>query len=226
LFCETVIVANFPSTLRILVADDHALMRDGLVLMIQNSWPEAQCEVASDYQGVISKLGQYPQKLGFQAIILDLRMPGMRGVESVAKIVQQATGAPVIVCTALEDPGLVERLMSTGIKSVVNKTTGAEDLLRNLKTALESGRSVAIKGRSRASNGITAKPTLPEGSAMLTNRQREILQLLHLGKPSKVIASELNVSLDTIKSHLSALYSIMGVASRAEAIVKSQDWLL
>ena len=61
---------------------------------------------------------------------------------------------------------------------------------------------------------------------MLTKRQREILKSLHSGKPSKVLATELNVSLATIKSHRSSLYAVMGVKSRAEAIVKPQDWLL
>jgi two-component system, NarL family, nitrate/nitrite response regulator NarL len=213
------------NSLRILVADDHALMRDGLVLMIQSTWRDAQCEVASDYAEVISKLEAQPTNLWFDAVILDLRMPGMRGVDSVAIIAQRALGAPVIVCTALEDPGLVERLLKTGIRSVVNKTTGADELVRHLEDALSQGSPVSTPLSSNL-NGNANSSVMHGGSAMLTNRQREILKLLHLGKPSKVIASELNVSLDTIKSHLSALYSVMGVTSRSEAIVKSQDWFL
>jgi DNA-binding NarL/FixJ family response regulator len=211
--------------LKILVADDHALVRDGLVLMIQRHWVEAQCDTASDYINVISQLDAAALATRYSAIILDLRMPGMRGVESVAKIVEYAVSAPVIVCTALEDPGLVERLMKTGVRSVVNKTKGADELLLHLQNALDPKNATNEKAKpgalaSRNSQGAH------EGSAMLTRRQREILKLLHLGKPSKVIASELNVSLDTIKSHLSALYAVMGVTSRAEAIIKSQEWFL
>jgi two-component system, NarL family, nitrate/nitrite response regulator NarL len=214
-----------PHSPRILVADDHALMRDGLVLMIQSNWVNAACEVASDYLGVISKLDPPPKEGRFDAIILDLRMPGMRGVDSVAIITERAAGAPVIVCTALDDPGLVERLMNTGIRSVVNKTTGADQLLRHLAEALEAEPTHPAQQRATPEVKVTVPPP-HEGSAMLTKRQREILKLLHSGKPSKVIASDLSVSLDTIKSHLSALYSVMGVTSRSEAIVKSQDWFL
>jgi DNA-binding NarL/FixJ family response regulator len=212
--------------MKILVADDHALVRDGLVLMIQRHWVDAQCDTASDYAGVISQLDPASNLTArYDAINLDLRMPGMRGVESVAKIVEYATTAPVIVCTALEDPGLVERLMRTGIRSVVNKTKGADELLIHLQSALDPANVRSEKAKAGSTGGRVPQAA-QEGSAMLTRRQREILKLLHLGKPSKVIASELNVSLDTIKSHLSALYSVMGVKSRAEAIIQSQEWFL
>lgn len=209
----------------ILVADDHAMMRDGIVLMIQTSWPESNCEVAHDYIGVMSKLEGQQDSLPFDVIILDLRMPGMRGVESVKQITQRATGAPVIVCTALEDPSLVERLMTSGIYCAVNKTTGADELLKHLRGALQMQRPI------EQTNQIDATMRLPSnahhaGSAMLTARQREILKMLHTGKPSKVIASQLGIGLGTIKSHLHTLYSVMGVNSRSEAIVKSQNWLL
>jgi DNA-binding NarL/FixJ family response regulator len=151
-------------------------------------------------------------------------MPGLRGVESVAKIAQDAAEAPVIVCT-LDDPGLIERLKSTRIHSIVNKTAGAQELLAHLQAAVNLG--LTQTSQTKQSFGAAAPSSqLHEGSAMLTKRQREILKLLHSGKPSKVIATELYVSLDTIKSHLSSLCAVMGVKSRSEAIVKSQDWLL
>lgn len=213
-----------PLAPRVLVADDHALMRDGLVLMIQSTWPLARCDVASDYSSVIENLDAFPNDEPYDAIILDLRMPGMRGAESVAKITERASGAAIIVCTALEDPGLVDRLMSTGIRSVVNKTAGAEALIQHLNAALNQ---LPTPRQKRKNPDVGAGSSGQHGgSAMLTNRQREILKLLHSGKPSKVIATELNVTLDTIKSHLGALYSVMGVTSRAEAVVKSQDWFL
>lgn len=209
----------------ILIADDHAMMRDGMVLMIHTAWVGSVCIVASDYLGVVAALESEDRKTPFDAIILDLRMPGMRGVESVQHISQLAANAPVIVCTALEDPGLVDRLMSCGIFCAVNKTAGAEELLRQLQAALLLPRSKIAAVDALAVNNGT-KASRQNGSAMLTNRQREILKLLHSGKPSKVIASQLGLGLGTIKSHLHTLYSVMGVASRSEAIVKSHNWLL
>lgn len=209
----------------ILIADDHAMMRDGMVLMIHTAWPGSVCQVASDYLGVVDALESQLTKTPFDAIILDLRMPGMRGVESIERISQLAVSTPVIVCTALEDPSLVDRLLNTGIFCAVNKTAGADELLFQIKTALLVPK---LQKCQEELNDVVnnRKSSRQNGSSMLTNRQREILKLLHSGKPSKVIASQLGLGLGTIKSHLHALYSVMGVASRSEAIIKSHNWLL
>ena len=213
----------------ILIADDHAMMRDGMVLMIQTAWPACSCAVAQDYLGVVAQLDSQNETDRFDAIVLDLRMPGMRGAESVAQITKLAKGTPVIVCTALEDPSLVERLMTCGIFCAVNKTTGADELLKHIRLALQkqaqtldsTAQRQPVQTPSRVSGTFHQS-----GSAMLTSRQREILKLLHTGKPSKVIATQLGVGLGTIKSHLHTLYSVMDVSNRSEAIVKSQGWLL
>lgn len=222
---------------RILVADDHAMMRDGMVLMIRTAWPDGLCDVASDYLSVVEKLDAQSSDNRFDAVILDLRMPGMRGVESVRQISQRAAGAAVIVCTALEDPSLVLRLLTSGIYCAVNKTRGAEELLMHLRAALQLPRRVYggveepgdKPGDPSYLNISASQHQLVDGqhgSSKLTPRQREILKQLHTGKPSKVIAAQLGVGLGTIKSHLHTLYSVMEVNSRSEAIVKSQNWLL
>jgi two-component system, NarL family, response regulator LiaR len=204
------------------------MMRDGMVLMIRTTWPDGFCEVANDYLTVVGKLEAPSVDTHFDAVILDLRMPGMRGVESVAHIVQLAVGTPVIVCTALEDPSLVQRLQTSGIYSVVNKKTGAEELLKHVHAALLLPRGTFESKDYKNTALALNNPNIANmsGSAMLTVRQREILKMLHTGKPSKVIASQLGIGLGTIKSHLHTLYSLMGVSTRSEAIVKSQNWLL
>lgn len=217
----------------ILIADDQAMMRDGILLMLQAAWPQAICKIASDYQGVIEQLNMHGNSTSFDVIILDLRMPGMRGAESVSTITQRAAGIPVIVCTALEDPSLLDRLLTSGVYRTVNKAAGAEELLRHVRDALLSSRQ-PISGfqvsnnndNGCSNNGHQHHRAAQLGSAMLTPRQREILIMLHTGKPSKVIASQMGLGLGTIKSHLHTLYSVMGVSNRSEAIVKSQGWLL
>jgi len=213
---------------KILVADDHAMMRDGMVLMIRTAWPQSTCAVAHDYMSVIEQLEAAQDQPKFDAIILDLRMPGMRGVESVQQIAQRALGTPVIVCTALEDPSLVQRLLNSGIYCAVNKTKGADELLLRLNAALKLPPHKPTSPTSEPSPRTTRALSSvgQQGSAQLTPRQREILKLLHTGKPSKVIAAQMGIGLGTIKSHLHTLYSVMEVNTRSEAIVKSQNWLL
>ena len=218
-----------PKPPNILVADDHAMMRDGIVLMIQTAWPGSWCEIADDFQGVMSKIDASNEGTRFSAIVLDLRMPGMRGADSVAQITQRAAGVPVIVCTALEDPSLVERLTSSGIFCAVNKTAGSTELLKQLRAALDLQAQDQNQRESTTPAELSARTQTvlhTNGSAKLTARQREILKMLHTGKPSKVIAAQLGIGLGTIKSHLHTLYSVMEVNTRSEAIVKSQNWLL
>lgn len=210
------------------------MMRDGMVLMIRTDWPEGVCDVACDYLSVVDQLDAQTTENRFDAVILDLRMPGMRGVESVEQITQRAVGIPVIVCTALEDPSLVQRLLTSGVYCAVNKTKGADELLTQLRAALQlphrfngvGGEHGTSQSHKKQSTLAQLSPMSQQGSSQLTPRQREILKQLHTGKPSKVIAAQLGIGLGTIKSHLHTLYSVMEVSNRSEAIVKSQNWLL
>ncbi|HOZ66073.1 MAG TPA: response regulator transcription factor [Burkholderiaceae bacterium] len=209
----------------ILVADDQAMMRDGIVLMLKDAWPDCICKSAHDYLSVVNLLENQNPEETFSLVILDLRMPGMRGVESVAHITKLADNAPVVVCTALEDPSLVSRLMHCGIFKAVSKASGADELLIQVRDALAS----SMKSKLSTKDSHEPAPTNKyddNGSAGLTNRQREILKFLQTGKPNKVIATQLGISLGTTKCHLHNLYAVMQVQNRAEAIIKSRDWLL
>jgi DNA-binding NarL/FixJ family response regulator len=164
----------------------------------------------------------------FDALILDLRMPGMRGAESVLEVTRRARGSPVLVCTALDDPGLLWRLDKAGVFAVVNKAAGSQEFLQHLRAMLENTAPAPEprpSARSTRPAPLTALAPMA-GSALLTPRQRDILKLVHEGKPSKVIASQLGIGLGTVKSHLHALYAAMGVTSRTEAVALSQDWML
>jgi two-component system, NarL family, nitrate/nitrite response regulator NarL len=218
----------------ILVADDHAMMREGIALMVQTEWPGSVCRFASDYAGVIGALSTRARAAAYDAVVLDLRMPGMRGADSVSEITRRAALRPVLVCTGLEDPDLPERLSAAGVFAVVNKAAGSNEFLNCLRLALEhpaqapqpAGKPKASRPVEQLVAGEPGSPPAPCGSAMLTGRQRDILKLLHQGKPSKVIATHMGIGLGTVKTHLHALYTVMGVASRTEAIAKSQGWML
>ncbi len=222
------------SALHILVADDHTMMREGIALMVDTEWPGSVCHFANDYASVIAQLDSQSPAGGYDAVVLDLRMPGMRGTDSVAQISQRAGTSPVLVCTALDDPGLLDRLDATGVFAVVNKAAGSQEFLNLLRLALAQPPAPCNTDNERATTrpmalmefADSAPGLMQSGSAMLTRRQRDILKLLHQGKPSKVIADHMGIGLGTVKTHLHTLYTVMGVASRTEAIAKSQGWML
>jgi DNA-binding NarL/FixJ family response regulator len=226
---------------RILVADDHVLMREGILQLLARHFPWAQADSAASYDEVLdclqaSLLGTADSATPYALVLLDLRMPGMRGAESVAALVAAAAPAPVIVCTGVEAPDLLYRLQATGVRSVVSKTGHSDDLLQAI-TALGLGAPGNASAPLTAANPLgvasaSAKPAsfsadVPAtASGLLTQRQLDILRLLHLGKPNKIIARELNVALGTVKNHLYALFARLQVSSRAQALAKTRDWFL
>jgi DNA-binding NarL/FixJ family response regulator len=222
----------------ILVADDHAMMREGIALMVHTEWPGSVCHFADDYASVIASLDARAcdsrGAVAYDAVVLDLRMPGMRGADSVTEITLRAAGSPVLVCTALDDPSLLVRLGATGVFAVLNKAAASQEFLNCLRLALAQPRQPAPHGAEPTASqpmGLFAHSGFagnlePCGSAKLTGRQRDILKQLHQGKPSKVIASHMGIGIGTVKTHLHALYTVMGASCRAEAVVKSQGWML
>lgn len=208
------------SNIQFLIADDHSLVRHCLSLMIQKEWKNSICQTAENHDSLFQQLNT----LVFSIVLLDLRMPGMTGIDSVKQVIADSKGAIVIVCTGLDDPNLINTLKKCGVYAVVHKTADPEVLINEINQAL------VLKQAQSSLHGL--KPIKLKNSSVkypkncLTQRQREILQLLHQGKPSKLIARDLGVEVGTVKSHLHSLYYAMNVKNRAEAIVKSQGWLL
>jgi DNA-binding NarL/FixJ family response regulator len=159
----------------------------------------------------------------------------MRGAESVAALVAAAAPAPVIVCTGVEAPDLLYRLQATGVRSVVSKTGHSDDLLQAIAALgldAQGNAGLPLPADPLGAASAVASPALhaldvpATASGLLTQRQLDILRLLHLGKPNKIIARELNVALGTVKNHLYTLFARLQVSSRAQALAKTRDWFL
>jgi DNA-binding NarL/FixJ family response regulator len=205
---------------RILIADDHALIREALAGCLERRFSWAQSDFAASFEQVMQRLNVEPR---CALVLLDLRMPGMGGVESVAAVVTAAAPAPVIVCTAVEAPDLLFRLRQAGVYHLVSKAGDNDDLLNAIDSL---GLNEAADGMSGGYVGSGNAESADVSGALLTARQLSILRLLHQGKPNKIIASELGVTLSTVKSHLYVTFTRLQVKSRAEALSKTRDWFL
>ena len=220
--------------IKILVADDHELMREAIIQLLQSHWSSLAIDSAGSYDEVLE---QFRTQQPYDLILLDLHMQGMRGAESVRALMFAAGQSPIIVFTGIEAPDLLHRLQHTGILKILKKTCHSNELLQEISlvsTLFNSNN----ESKHACFNETADQPTdlpiaLNESTAsndyedaLLTQRQLDILRLLHQGKPNKIIARELNVALGTVKNHLYLLFTKLNVSSRAQAITKTREWFL
>jgi DNA-binding NarL/FixJ family response regulator len=204
-----------PSALHVLLADDHAMVRDGLRSLIEVDWPDARFTEARDEASTLLALSQLPAP---DLAIVDVRMPGMRGAASFAEFRRANLQTPLVVVTGLDDPGLAPSLLSQGAAAVMSKEASGSELLAALHRALANGAQPLR---------TTAFPqTAPQGSHGLSDRQRDTLRLLHEGLPNKLIARRLGIAETTVKGHLHGLYDALQVRGRVEAVALTRDWML
>jgi DNA-binding NarL/FixJ family response regulator len=213
--------------LRVLLADDHAMVRDGLRSLIEVDWPNAQFVVAQDEASTRAALTIVPPP---DLAVIDVRMPGMRGAASFAEFRRLNAVTAIVVVTGLDDPGLAPSLLSLGASAVVSKEVPAASLLETLHAAMKRKRpnydNPILVATSEPTKDAAPDATRALGSHHLSERQRETLRLLHEGLPNKMIARRLGLAETTVKGHLHALYDALNVGTRAEAVALTRDWLL
>ena len=190
----------------VLVVDDHALVRTGVVNIISHE-PDLRvvAEASNGAEAVVEFARHRPD-----VVLLDLRMPVMEGVEAVRQIRELDPAARVIILTTYDTDEDISRALKAGAKAYVLKDISAEDLVSSIRTVLAGKTYIAPAAAAKLAEGVTR--------VQLTPRELATLKLLADGKANKEIASELDISERTVKTHLGHLFEKLGVTSRTEAI--------
>ena len=207
--------------LRVLIADDHPLFRHGIHEFLNLS-PEIQVvgEATSGEEAVSQAEALHPD-----VILMDVNMPGVNGIEATRRILHDSPHIRILVVTMFEDDGTVFAAMRAGARGYILKDAEKENILRAIQAV---GNGEAIFSPTIATRLIdffaTQATTLPkEIFPSLTEREREILQLIARGRSNVDIARELSLSPKTVYNYVSNILSKLQVADRAQAIIRARE---
>ncbi len=209
-------------TLRILVAEDHPLFRKGVISLL-SSVPDFEVvgEATSGGEAVTRATQLQPD-----VVLMDLQMPGGNGIEATRAIVHESPSIRVLVVTLFEDDDSVFMALRAGARGYVLKDADEEELVRAIR-AVGRGEAIfspAVAERMLAyfaGSPLAAFP--PQAFPTLTEREREILNLIARGYPNPSIARELSLSTKTVGNYVSNIFTKLQVADRAQAMIRARE---
>jgi DNA-binding NarL/FixJ family response regulator len=206
--------------IRVVVADDHPLFRQGLRSLVTDSPETELVGVAADGEEAVAvTLAERPD-----VVVMDLRMPGLNGIDATRRIVAAAPDTRVLVLTMVEDDASIFAAMRAGARGYALKGAAPETILRSILVvaAGEAIFSAAVAARLNQffAGGNAAGPTpFPD----LTARERDILGLMATGANNATIASRFNLTEKTVRNNVSNIFAKLRVADRAAAVARARD---
>ena len=207
-------------TIRVVIADDHPAFRAGLRLMLGIADDIEIVGEADDGARVVDVV----QELLPDVVVMDLRMPGLDGIEATRRLLAVQPELGVVVLTMFEDDESVFAAMRAGARGYLLKGAEQDEIMRGIRAIAAGeaifGPSIARRVVEHFATGTgSAKAAFPA----LTDREREVLELIASGRGNAAIAHDLCLTLKTVRNHVSNIFAKLQVPDRAAAIVKARD---
>ena len=197
---------NPVTPIRILIADDRPVVREGLAAMIKRRTDMTVVAEANHGQEAVALFHQHQPDV----VLMDLRMPEMDGVEAILTIRAQTPEARVIVLTTYDTDEDIYRALRAGAKAYLLKDTPREELLDTIRAV--------SAGRTRVPSDVAAKLVERVSSEALTAREVDVLRLIVAGHSNREIATLLYISEGTVKTHVNHILMKLGVSDRTQAV--------
>ena len=213
------------TAIRVLVVDDHKLFRDGLSAILMNA---ADIEVVGE-AGTGREAVTQVESLAPDVVLMDISMPDLNGIEATQQVLAAKPDTGIIMLTMLEDNDSLFAAMCAGARGYILKGADKAEVLKTIR-AVAGGEALfgpAIATRLTTlfqnSKGVTHQNEASSPFPDLTDREREVLELIAAGENNQEIAQQLHISAKTVSNHISNVFNKLQVADRAQAIVKARQ---
>ena len=199
----------------VLVVDDHALVRQGLIALLSAAPDLVVVGDAPDAATAVELAGAHSPDV----VLMDLSMPGTDGIAATRLVLERCPGTRVVVLTSFSESARVHAALEAGAVGYLLKDAEPEDVLRGVRDAAAGHAPLS----PRAALALLPGARTPERpAAALSAREREVLCLVAVGLPNKSIARRLEISEKTVKAHLTRVFATLGVADRTSAALWAQ----
>ncbi len=199
--------------MRIVVVDDHRIMREGVQMLLADCQGIEVVGEADDGQSLLDFL----RVQDVDAILMDLEMPGMGGLEVLDRLRSRFPDVAVVILSMHDRPELVRRAIAGGAGGYLLKSASREEVIRALETVAAGGSYVQPELVAPLVAGIVEEAGTPSEFS-LTDRERQILELMALGRDTQAMATDLEIAEATVRTHVKHLFVRLGVHSRAQAV--------
>jgi DNA-binding NarL/FixJ family response regulator len=213
------------SPLRILLADDHAIVRQGLKLLIDNQSDMGVVGEAADGTDAVSQA----KSLSPDIVVMDISMPGMNGLVATRTLKRMLPNVAIVALTRHDDDTYLEELLRAGASGYVLKQSAPTDFLRAIRAVAAGGVYLDPAITSRVADGLLSGEAAisNESAASISERESEVLRLIAIGHSNKEVAAQLKISVKTVEVHKANAMRKLGLAGRVDIIRYAvlQGWL-
>jgi DNA-binding NarL/FixJ family response regulator len=201
-------------TYRIVLADDHKIIRDGLKALLEK---EREIEIVAEAENGRQAL-QLVRKLSPDVVIMDISMPDLNGIDATRQITSEQPSVKVIALSMHSQRQFVDGMLRAGVSAYLLKDTAFEELVKAVRVVLSGKKYLSPDVTDIVFQDYTQPPATPNGAptAELTLREREVLQLIAEGRATKQIADRLNISVKTVETHRKNIMEKLNLHTVAE----------
>jgi DNA-binding NarL/FixJ family response regulator len=209
--------------MKLILADDHTLFRNGLTLLLKAECPKCEIWEADTLDAALVQAEAHAEA---EAVLLDLNMPGMNGVQGIRRFAELHPELPLVILTGAEEPRTINEVLSAGACGFIPKSSTPGVMLSAINLVLSGGTYIPpqlLSSPAIAANHSAVPKARERAQAQLTERQMQVLKLLAEGKPNKAICRELGIEAGTAKAHIASIFRALDAFNRTEAVAQAKQ---